>query len=431
MDGATLLYTAMLLHDRDEVDASLAQALADATCDVIECRDVDDAAVHSPELVVVDVADPAPMCAKLSVRLRGAAVVAVTDAAELAKALEAGATDCIARPVRHMELVARIHAAMRGAGERARRVKRERKLSEELRKLQHDKRTLERTSCVDSLTGVANRRHTLELLDAEWKRSLRDGTQLSLVMVDLDNFHAFNERYSHVGGDDCLRRACAAMVGCLRRPSDFLGRYGGEEFLAVLANTDAVGGKLVAERLRAAVEALAIEHAAASGGRVTISVGFATDRARAEMTATDLLAKADHALLTAKALGKNRVVGEAPPAPVRPPVSALPWQRFPVVVADPWFAARIPAFLAARRDDARALTDAHQAGSYERARTIARRMRAAAIEHGFERIQLLATLLELAARRHDAGLLDQAIGELVEYVDHVQVTYRRPLDHSA
>src|SRR5262249_9764099 len=155
-------------------------------------------------------------------------------------------------------------------------------------------------------TGLANRRHTLALLQAEWKRSARDGTPLSLVMVDLDCFHAFNESYGHLGGDSCLRSVTEAMVVCLRRPADFLGRYGGEEFIAVLAATDAVGARLVAERMRSNVEALAIPHTSSSCALVvTISVGYASARPTGSDRLEDLVAAADAALLAAKSAGRN------------------------------------------------------------------------------------------------------------------------------
>jgi diguanylate cyclase (GGDEF)-like protein len=422
-----VLYTALLVYDDAASPSAVAPALAQIGCELV-CAN----APHAPDLVVVDVAEAAATCARLSARYRGVPILALAEPEDIASLFEAGATDCVARPVRHVELVARARAVLRADAERSRHVKRERRLSETLRKLELEKQELEKIACVDSLTGIANRRHALALLDAEWKRSARDGTPISLVMIDIDCFHAFNECYGHVGGDECLRRVSAAMVGCLRRPSDFVGRYGGEEFVAVLANTDAVGARLVAERLRAAVEALAIEHAGSTCAKVvTISAGFATAQARPEAVAADLLSTADHALLTAKAQGKNRALGDGPPAPPRPYGPQQPWVRFPVVVADPWFADRIPAFLASRRDDASALAAACSARTFDRVRSIARRMRAAAVEHGFERIQRLAGVLEHAARDEDSGTLAAAIDELVLYVDHVQVTYRRPLDQSA
>ncbi|HUJ59516.1 MAG TPA: diguanylate cyclase [Kofleriaceae bacterium] len=386
---------------------------------------------NPPELVVIDVAEPASACRRVAARLRGAPVLALVELAAIDAVFEAGADDVVTRPVRRSELIARARAAVRfGMSPRRRgeRSKREQKLAEQLRELQRDNQRLERNACVDALTGIANRRHTLALLDAEWKRSARAQTPLSLVMVDLDAFHAFNERYGHLGGDSCLRRACAAMVTCLRRPSDFLGRYGGEEFVAVLANTDGLGARLVAERLRAAVEALAIEHASSPCSTVvTISAGFATCRAAPERVAADLLASADRALLAAKAMGRNRITGDAPAPPSRAP-STPPWPRFPIVVADPWFASRIPAFLAARRGDAIALAQARDDRAFARIRGITRRLKASAAEHGFDHICAIAAALEHAARREDLAGLGAAIDELGQYVDHVQVAYRRRLE---
>ena len=215
---------------------------------------------------------------------------------------------------------------------------------------------------------------------------------------------------------------------CLRRPSDFLGRYGGEEFVAVLANTDAAGARIVAERLRAAVEGLQIPHqASACSPHVTISVGFATAQPAPEAGHDALVAAADTALLVAKADGRNRVAGEAPPgAYARPRPSSQPWRRFPPVVADPWFANRIPQFLAATRGELVAARDACEAGGFDRIRTTARRLKGNAADHGIETIAQLANLLERAARSDDRASVERVVDELEQYIEHVQVTYRRP-----
>jgi diguanylate cyclase (GGDEF)-like protein len=303
-------------------------------------------------------------------------------------------------------------------------------MSEELQILQQEKTELERIVCVDSLTGIANRRHALTLLEAEWKRSLRDGTPLSLVIIDLDHFHAFNETYGHPGGDACLRRVTAEMVTCLRRPSDFLGRYGGEEFIAVLANTDAMGARIVAERLRESVERLAIPHSGSSCADkvVTISVGFATILPKSEKGVEALIKKADTLLLAAKSTGRNQVCGEAPPLPERPRLSSHPWRRFPAVVVDPWFADRIPQFLMTTRNEISVLREALSLGTLERIRGLARRIRGSANEHNIPAIVELANVLDQAARNDDQAGVARVIDELAEYVEHVQVTYRRPIE---
>lgn len=414
---------------------ALEAALRDAGCIDVDTAPLEEAIallVHERRsLVVADVADAedADALARLADRLRGAPLLAIAPEHLLEAAFEAGATDCIATPIRGAELTARLRAALRSRSPATRRTRRERRLTDEVRELQRQKQELERIACVDSLTGIANRRHALTLLEAEWKRSSRDGTPLSLVMVDLDCFHAFNEHYGHLGGDRCLRQVTDCMVRCLRRPSDFLGRYGGEEFIAVLANTDAEGAAIVAERMRHAVEALAIPHAKSECAQVvTMSVGFATCRPTLAGDAEALVNAADHALLAAKADGRNRIQGQAPTRTERPRLASTPWRRFPPVVADPWFAARIPPFLASTRDEITRLRDATTAGTFDRIRVLARRLRVSAGEHSIETIAELAGMLEHAARAGDAESLYRILDELDAYVAHVQVTYRRPIE---
>ena len=283
-------------------------ALLDAGCtDVQRVWDIEEGLTLLAKLqaavLVLDLLEPLTFegYRRVLLRSRGVPVIVILPENRMQTAFDAGVDDCIARPIRRVELVARTRAAIRLRIERARTKKRDRRLSQEVRTLQKEKHDLERIVCVDSLTGVANRRHALTLLEAEWKRSARESTPLSLVIIDLDCFHAFNETYGHPGGDACLRRVTAEMVMCLRRPSDFLGRYGGEEFIAVLANTDAAGAQIVAERMRAAVYALQIPHQTSTCAEwVTISVGFATATPKPDTSWDALLSAADGALLTAK-----------------------------------------------------------------------------------------------------------------------------------
>lgn len=385
-----------------------------------------------PDLIVLDMLEPQTFESyrRLLSRLRGTPMIAIVAEEHMPVAFDAGVDDCLARPPRPVELIARARAAIRLRVERVRRTRRDRRLSEEVRTLQQEKHELERIVCVDSLTGVANRRHALTLLDAEWKRSVRDGTPLSLVIIDLDHFHSFNETYGHPGGDACLRRVTAEMVTCLRRPSDFLGRYGGEEFVAVLANTDAMGARIVAERLRSAVETLAIPHSGSSCANkvVTISVGFATILPKTEKGVDALIQKADASLLAAKATGRNQVCGDAPPVTERERTSSHPWRRFPAVVVDPWFADRIPQFLMTTRNEIGLLREALELGALDRLRGLARRIRGSATENNIPTIVDLANLLERAARSEDTAGISRVIDELAEYVEHIQVTYRRPLE---
>jgi len=162
----------------------------------------------------------------------------------------------------------------------------------------------------DGLTGLANRRYFDEFIEDEWKRSSRAGMDLSLLMIDLDFFKDYNDAWGHQAGDDCLRRVTRCIQEIMHRGGDLVARYGGEEFVVVLFNTGIDGAAVVAEKLRAAVEALEISHgASAAAPVVTISVGYATLSPRDEGSPEALVAAADKALYAAKAAGRNCVRG--------------------------------------------------------------------------------------------------------------------------
>jgi diguanylate cyclase (GGDEF)-like protein len=197
----------------------------------------------------------------------------------------------------------------------------------------HDVTTLVTSARTDFLTGIPNRRATEEALSREWERlrrrsgafgPLRDETDetspsppLSVVMIDIDDFSVFNDRYGHHTGDEMLRRTALVLRSALRS-CDLVGRWGGEEFLALLPDTDAPGAAIVAERLRHAVEADAFydlprfpsdESAKAESRRlqVTVSAGVATAIRPTSPTADGVVRRADTALYQAKTDGKNRV----------------------------------------------------------------------------------------------------------------------------
>jgi diguanylate cyclase (GGDEF)-like protein/PAS domain S-box-containing protein len=164
----------------------------------------------------------------------------------------------------------------------------------------------------DGLTGLANRRAFDEALEREWKRTLREGTQMSLLLLDVDHFKQFNDLYGHQVGDDCLRAVGQAAVGAVRQ-TDIVARYGGEEIAIILPRVDAPGAAEAAEKVRAAVEALRLTHAAnpEGGDWLTVSIGAATALARHGGTMRmpeSLLLAADHALYKAKHAGRNCVV---------------------------------------------------------------------------------------------------------------------------
>jgi diguanylate cyclase (GGDEF)-like protein len=182
-------------------------------------------------------------------------------------------------------------------------------LVEVRRELLEKNRLLERLSALDTLTQVANRRRFDTVLRQEWRRAQRDGSPLSLVFCDIDDFKEYNDAHGHPSGDDCLARVAEAMADCLNRPADLVARYGGDEFVALLVDTDAAGARLVAERMRQAVELLGIERRDAGSGRhVTVSLGIATGTPGRTQRPEDVLRLADRALFAAKDGGRNRIV---------------------------------------------------------------------------------------------------------------------------
>ena len=159
----------------------------------------------------------------------------------------------------------------------------------------------------DFMTGVANRRHFEESLHRHVDRATKNRRDLALIMIDADDFKAYNDLYGHPAGDRCLR-ALSNVFLATSRPDDVVGRYGGEEFAILLPNTSARAAYAVATRLLTAVRDLRLKHAQRPHGVVTISVGIASLTPEAEqMTASELLEAADRALYRAKQEGRDRV----------------------------------------------------------------------------------------------------------------------------
>jgi diguanylate cyclase (GGDEF)-like protein len=181
---------------------------------------------------------------------------------------------------------------------------------------------LQRLSTSDVTTGLANRRGFDEWLEQAWRRARREGSEVTVLLLDLDCFKQYNDRYGHPGGDECLRRVGAVLAAAARRSDDLAARYGGEEFALVLPGASRLVAHAIGERIRRQVEDLAIEHAGSTVAPVvTASVGVASTTPRGDVTAAALVAAADEALYRAKAGGRNRVEL----LPVEPlPVAALP-----------------------------------------------------------------------------------------------------------
>ncbi|UVK99733.1 diguanylate cyclase domain-containing protein [Pseudomonas sp. B21-048] len=223
-------------------------------------------------------------------------------------AFAAGANDYLVKLPDNIELVARIRyhsrsymtLLQRDAAYRALRVSQQQLLDTNL--------VLQRLMNSDGLTGLSNRRHFDEYLELEWRRSLRDQTQLSLLMIDVDYFKSFNDSFGHLEGDEALRKVATAIRDASARPSDLPARYGGEEFVLVLPNTSPGGARLVAEKLRLTVAALKIPHIfPTEGSSLTISIGLSTLIPQPGSDCRQLISAADKGLYLAKNNGRNQV----------------------------------------------------------------------------------------------------------------------------
>ncbi|MEW6168634.1 MAG: diguanylate cyclase [Pseudomonadota bacterium] len=167
---------------------------------------------------------------------------------------------------------------------------------------------LEQLSETDALTGIPNRRGLDEALMMEWRRCRRHDEALSLLMIDVDVFKAYNDAHGHLKGDQCLREVAMAMQSTAQRAGEFLARSGGEEFVMVLPGMDRDGAAAQAERVRAAVEDARIKHGGSPVSPwVTVSVGVATRPPHSLVSLDALREAADSALYAAKRTGRNRV----------------------------------------------------------------------------------------------------------------------------
>ena len=188
--------------------------------------------------------------------------------------------------------------------------------------LKRANRELTRLAVTDELTQVGNRRQFDEVLQTEWRRAMRRRTPVSLLMMDIDHFKSFNDRWGHQAGDRCLKEVAQILAGCATRAGDLVARYGGEEFAAILPTTPSEGARHVAERMRTAIERSRIAHGESPvGDDVTLSIGYASVVPASADGARELIASADCALYAAKHLGRNRCIEamedlEAAPAPL-------------------------------------------------------------------------------------------------------------------
>src|SRR6202022_4038761 len=218
----------------------------------------------TPDLILLDAEMPGMSgfellkMLKAEVSLTDVPVIFITSHSEAGfevSALDMGAADFIANPLKSSRVLARVKTQLR--------VKR---MADELR----------RTATTDALTGVANRRQFDESLEREWLRARRAGDPVSLLMIDVDHFKLYNDLYGHPKGDICLRCVAQVLVSACKRPADLVARYGGEEFMILLPQTPRHGAQRMAQHVLEAVAAFGIFHEDSQTTHyVSVSVGIA------------------------------------------------------------------------------------------------------------------------------------------------------------
>jgi diguanylate cyclase (GGDEF)-like protein len=257
-----------------------------------------------PDIVFVDLnlagaGSGLDFLAQLGSQTEAPPVVVVTGSGDEEKAVESmqsGAADYIVKGRLSSELLER---TIRTVFEKVSMQRRERRMVQKLAEL----------SVMDDLTSVANRRHLTVELEKEARRADRTGRQFALLMIDLDNFKSVNDRYGHQAGDDMLRRCARGFVDALRS-TDFVARYGGDEFCIILPETDLAGARRVSRKLRRAVRDIAQP-------ATTASIGIAVRQP--DTPASETLRQADAALYEAKRRGRDCVVGADEPGADRVP----------------------------------------------------------------------------------------------------------------
>jgi two-component system, chemotaxis family, response regulator WspR len=223
-------------------------------------------------------------------------------------AFASGANDYLVKLPDSVELIARVKYHSRSYMNLLQRDEAYRALRRSQQELLRANLELRRLTHSDGLTGLSNRRYLDEFLGAEWRRALRENTEISFLMIDVDYFKPYNDTYGHVSGDNVLRSVAATIRREISQPRDLVARFGGEEFAVVLPGMGSGGARLLAEKMRRDVAALALPHAgSAVSEHLTISIGVATLTPAEGIAETALIEEADAALYRAKRDGRNRV----------------------------------------------------------------------------------------------------------------------------
>jgi diguanylate cyclase (GGDEF)-like protein len=254
-----------------------------------------------PDLILLDVIMPGmdgyQVCRELKRRekTKDIPIIFVTansQEEDESRGFEEGVVDYIIKPVRPSIVKARVRIHL------------------ELKRYRDHFKTL---STIDGLTGIANRRKFDETLEIEWRRARRNQRPLSLIMMDIDFFKAYNDHYGHSAGDECLRKLSAGIAQVYHRPADLFARYGGEEFVLLLPEIDSGGAVQMAQRVQDKIKLVRVAHGySQAADYVTLSMGVASIIPNDDQTQLDLINSADELLYAAKRNGRNQIKSPFP-----------------------------------------------------------------------------------------------------------------------
>lgn len=302
ISGAEPVRGKILLVDDQVVNIKILHQLLQDDYDIYMARDgnqaIDMCKKVNPDLVLLDIEMPIlngfDVCAHLKndPDTQEVAVIFVSghfDEDKEVRGFQLGAVDFIHKPINPVITKARIKNQIRL------------KLNTDL---------LRTIALIDGLTGVANRRQFEQVLPVSWSQCAREKQPLTVILLDIDFFKHFNDTYGHTEGDVCLRLVAQKIHDTVNRPYDLVARFGGEEFICILPNTDLIGGTYVAQQIVDSIVSLKIPHINSSiSAFVTISAGVSSVVPEYDMSSTTLIEEADKQLYIAKDRGRNRVLG--------------------------------------------------------------------------------------------------------------------------
>ena len=251
---------------------------------------------YLPDIILLDIIMPGEMDGyavitklKTSEKTSEIPVIYITDLSNIEdeeKGLSLGASDYITKPLSPSIVKLRVLNQM---------------------KILTQLRTIEQLSMLDQLTNLPNRRNFDGRLNKEWDRAKREQKPISILVMDVDKFKNYNDTYGHQQGDVALQMVAKIITRSLKRPTDFASRWGGEEFIALLPNTELAGALSIAEDIRCSTENSEIHHSNGLMSKVTVSIGVNTQIPFRDSMYDEFIAQADKALYKAKETGRNRV----------------------------------------------------------------------------------------------------------------------------